>query len=302
VEAEIAAIAGREDGVIGLERLLALGLSHEQVRLRVTKSSLIRLYPTVFGVGHKPLTARGHLRAALMAGGSTSFLDGRTAAADYSLRPLNLKAIEVTVVSAWTPPSRPPLIVHRTNAPPHRSEIKIRDGFRVSSVPRLLINLSTRETPTELMRLITVAVRKGCLDFGAMEGALERHERRPGVGILKGVYDRYRPGPDRKSGLELSFDAYAATDRRIPPYETNVSMPPYEIDCMWAKEGVALELDGRPYHRALADTERDHAKDAWLQSRGLYVIRITDFRWEYDRAGAVLDLLGLLQLGRRRAA
>jgi hypothetical protein len=233
--------------------------------------------------------------------GPTAFLDGRTGAADYGLRPLNTRAIEVTVIGNRTP-KRNGLVVHRTSKEPHRSEVTTRYGLRVATVPRILVDLATRETPEELMRLITVAVRKGCLNFSAMEDALQRHAHRPGVGILKDVYGRYRPGPDRKSALERSFDAYAATDPRIPPWEKNVHRGPYELDCFWPEQGVVLELDGRPYHRALADMDNDRAKDIWLQRQLLTPIRITDFRWEYDRAGAIDDLLALLALGRRRAA
>ena len=135
-----------------------------------------------------------------------------------------------------------------------------------------------------------------------MEETLARHERRPGVAILKDVYGRYRPGPDRKSGLERSFDAHAATDPRIAPYERNVRLGPYEIDCLWPTERLALELDGRPYHRALADMDNDRAKDIWLQRRSYGVMRLTDFRWEYDRAAAVEDLVALLAVGQQRAA
>jgi hypothetical protein len=212
---------------------------------------------------------------------------------------LNLKAIEVTVVASSTPKRRG-LIVHRTSKPPHRSEVRTRYGLRVATVPRLLIGLAPRETPEELLRLITEAVRKGCLSFATMEEVLSRHAYAPGLKTLKDVYGRYRPGPDRKSELELSFDMYAATDWRIPPYDKNVYLGPFEFDCFWPGHDLVVELDGRPYHRALADTDRDHAKDVWVQRHGLRILRITDFRWEYDRAGAVEDLLALLELGCRR--
>jgi very-short-patch-repair endonuclease len=301
VDRLIAVIAGGQDGVISLAQLYELGLTYDDVRWRVAKGWLHPLYRGVFAVGHAKVSATGRLRAALMTLAPTSFLSGRTGAADYGLRPLNLRAIEVTVIADRTP-KRDGLIVHRTGQEPHRSEVKVRRGLRVASVPRILVELAPRETPDELLRLITVAVRKGCLDFKAMEEALHRHERRPGLGTLKDVYARYRPGPDRKSGLERSFDAYAATDPRIPRYDKNVRMGPYEFDCVWNDHAVVLELDGRPYHRALADTDNDNAKDIWLRRRGLTPIRINDFRWEYDRAAAVDDLLALLALGARRSA
>jgi hypothetical protein len=208
---------------------------------------------------------------------------------------MNLRAIEVTVVGT-SARKHEGLIVHRTRTPPHRNEVQTRYGLRISSVPRALIDQSARETPQELLRLITEAVRKGILSFASMEEALNRHTHRPGIKTLKDVYERYRPGPDRKSQLEHSFDTYAATDPRIPPYEKNVHMAPYEFDCYWPAQAVILELDGRPYHRALQDRDNDNAKDIWIQRHRLNGLRVSDFRWEHDRAGAIDDLLGLLEL------
>jgi hypothetical protein len=297
----MARTAGRQDGLVSLPQLSGHGYTYREVRRLVANGVLHRKHRGIYAVGHPKLTAKGELRAALMACEDTAFLSGRTALARYGLRPLNLKAIEVTVVGKTTP-EHPGLILHRTRKKPHRSEVQTRYGLRISSVARALIDQAPKETPQELLRLIEEAVRKGVLNLASMEEALERHARRPGIAKLKDVYGRYRPGPDRKSGLERSFDAYAATDPRIPPYEKNVHMGPYEFDCRWPNERVFLELDGRAYHRAIEDRDRDNAKDVWVQRRHMSILRVSDFRWEYDRAGAIDDLLALLATGGRRAA
>jgi hypothetical protein len=126
---------------------------------------------------------------------------------------------------------------------------------------------------------------------------MARHERRPGIAKLQLVAGRYLDPTDRKSGLEESFDAHCRSDPRIPPYEKNVHLGPYEIDCWFAAQRLAVELDGRPFHVALKDFDRDRAKDIWLQRQGSRVMRITDFMWEYGRTQAVEDLLALLALG-----
>jgi hypothetical protein len=291
----LSTLAGCQDRVVSMLQLFELGFTYREVRRRMERGFLHPKHRGVYAVGHPKLTVKGELRAALMACGDTAFISGRTAAAERGLRAMNLNAIEITVVATSTP-RHPGLIVHRTSKPPHRSEVKDYYGLRVASVPRILVDQSARETPQELLRLITEAVRKGVLNFASMEEALNRHARRPGIKTLKDVYERYRPGPDRKSQLEHSFDTYAATDPRIPPYEKNVHMAPYEFDCYWPTEGVLLELDGRPYHRALQDRDNDNAKDIWIQRHRLNGLRVSDFRWEHDRAGAIDDLLGLLEL------
>jgi hypothetical protein len=45
----------------------------------------------------------------------------------------------------------------------------------------LLVELAPMESLKELERLITEAVRKRILDLSAMEAALTRHARRPGI-------------------------------------------------------------------------------------------------------------------------
>jgi hypothetical protein len=297
----MSAFAGRRDRVVSLLQLYELGFTYREIERRVERGFLHPKYRAVYAVGHPKLTVKGELRAALLACGDTAFLDGRTAAADYGLRSMNLREIEVTVVADHTP-RHAGLLVRRTRKLPHRSEVQTRYGLRIASVPRVLVGLAARETPAELLRLLTEAVRKGSLSFAAMEEALARHARAPGIRTLNDVYARYRPGPDRKSHLEKSFDAYAATDPRIPAYDKNVHMGPYEFDCHWPQHGVVLELDGRPYHRALQDRDNDNAKDIWVQTHHMNILRISDFRWEYERGGAINDLLGLLELAQHRHA
>jgi hypothetical protein len=299
--AELARVAGSQDGVVSLLQLFESGFTYDEVRGLVRRGVLHPKHRGVFAVGHPKLTVKGELRAALMACGDTAFLAGRTALADVGLAQMNLKKIEVCVVAKRTT-KHEGLIVHRTRHEPHRSEVQTRRGLRISSVPRALVDRASKEKPEELLRLIEEGVRKGVLNFASMEEALERHARRPGIAKLKDVYGRYRPGPDRKSGLERSFDGYAATDPRIPPFDKNVHVGPYEFDCHWPEHRVVLELDGRSYHRALEDRDRDNAKDIWVQTHQMSILRVSDFRWEYDRAGAINDLLGLLAIGRRRAA
>ena len=57
---------------------------------------------------------------------------------------------------------------------------------------------------------------------------------------------------------------------------------------------MAVELDGRPYHVAVRDLEKDRYKDAKLLGMGISPLRITDRRLESDADGALGDLRVLL--------
>ncbi len=296
VDAKIARIAARQFGLITLVQLFALGLTYTEVRRRVQKGRLFPLHRGVFAVGRPDVAPRGHLRAALLTVTNDAFLTHRTSLAVQGLRTIDTRNIELTVIADHTP-NRPGLIIHRTATAPHKHEVRNRFGLRYSSLGRALIEVSTREPPAELMRLITQGIRKNLVDLKAIEATLARHRRRPGVGKLALVLDRYTDPVDRKSELETSFDAVCRPDPRIPPYETNVHEGPYEIDCLFRAQRLAIELDGRPFHVALADFDRDRAKDTWLQRRGLRIMRISDFMWDYERSEAIDNLLALLALG-----
>ena len=250
----------------------------------------------MFAVGHSGLVDHAYLIAALLAAGDRSFLSHRTAAAVWGLRVVAIKAIEVTI-PAGAGGQRDRLIIHGTRQYPHPDEVVVRNGVRVSSVARLLIELAPRERPQELDRLITQAARKGILQLDRVEEALARHRRRPGSNRLKAALRGYRPRPDRRSNLEIAFDELLEQNPDIPPPLRNVVIEGWEIDCYWPERRVAVELDGRPYHVAVRDIEKDRYKDAKLLGMQIKPLRITDRRLEVDPRGALDDLRVLLQLG-----
>jgi very-short-patch-repair endonuclease len=286
----------RQEGVVSREQLHALGLTDKQIARREHNGDLHELYTDVWAVGRRDVTPKGHLIAALLSCGPASFLSHRTAAALHGLRAVNVRAIEVTAVGSRAR-ARRGLTTHRTAKPPEPTEIRTVEHLRYSSVPRTLIELASRETPDELTRLVTEAVRRRLLDLTAMEAALGRHARRPGLARLKEVLRAYRPRPDRKSELEHAFDAWLLDHPEIPEPRRNAHINGWEIDCWWPEQRVALELDGRPYHVAADDMERDRLKDTKLQILQIKPMRVTGDRWDLDRAGVHDDLMALLQLG-----
>jgi hypothetical protein len=287
-------VAHTQFGVVTVGQLVACGLSRDQIKRLADRGHLHRLHRGVYAVGHRRLVDHAWLIAALLACGPTAFLSHRTAAAVWGLRPVAVKAIEITVTGGA---SRKRLIVHRASVQPNPDDVRTRNGLRVSSVPRLLVELGSRERPAELTRLVTQAARKRVLEVDKIEEALGRHARRPGLARVKEALSAYRPGPDRKSDLEIAFDALLEEHPDIPRPIPNVTIAGWEIDCYWPGQSVALELDGRPYHVAVRDMEKDRLKDAKLLGLGIRPLRITGARLEHDARDALADLRTLLQLG-----
>jgi hypothetical protein len=285
-------------GVASLNQLRGLGYTDKEIRGMVASGELWRVHRGVYADTRSPMTPRGHLFAALLSfvPESHPFFSHRTATALYGLRELSVRRLELTVVAAHTP-KRSPLRVHRVSRAPTADEIRLRDGLNVSSPMRLLVELTPRETPDELRRLITEMARRRLLDPQRVEPTLARHARAPGVGELRAALAAYRPTPADKSGFEREFADWITTDPRIPPPERNVYLDGWELDFYWSDQGVVVETDGERYHMLPEDRERDYRKDAWLQRRHIAILRVGEFRFEHDREGVLDDLLGLLGLG-----
>ncbi len=288
------ATAERQSGVISTAQLVAIGFTRDEIALMVQRGQLIRISHGVYAVGHARLTLRGRLCAALLVAGPDAFLSHRTAAAWRGLREFP-SSIELTVLVGHTPFRREQLHLHRTMIPIDRTQANLRDGLLTATVPRIIIDLARTERPGELQRLIREAIRTGQFDLAALNTALDVHPRRPGVGLARAALRRYLPGSeDRKSWLETQFQRHVLRDPRLPEPLYNQTLAGYEIDVTWVRQRVALELDGRPYHAAVEDFDRDRAKDRALTRQEWRPIRVSDFEWEHDRASVLDDLYALL--------
>jgi very-short-patch-repair endonuclease len=300
-ELKLARIAARQLGVISREQLYELGFTYRQIARKLALGRLHRVHHNVYAVGHSRLTSQASLVAAFLSVGPRSFLSHRTAAAVWGLRAVNVRDIELTLPGGGGRPHRS-LTVHRARTEPPSDEVRVRGQLRVSSVVRMLVELAPREKPTELARLVTMAVQKRLLRLdardgrAALEAVLARHHRRPGMAKLAAVLAAYRRTDSSKSDLERAFDQLLTQHPEIPAPLTNIHIDHWEIDRFWPEHNLAVELDGRPYHIAAAAMERDRIKDASLLRQGITPLRFTDFRVEHDIRGILRDLYHFLQI------
>lgn len=75
----------------------------------------------------------------------------------------------------------------------------------------------------------------------------------------------------------------------------NATVAGFEVDALWPREELIVELDGYEFHRTRAAFERDRAKDAVLQAKGHRVVRLTQRRLTNEpaaTAGLLRRLLG----------
>ena len=93
--------------------------------------------------------------------------------------------------------------------------------------------------------------------------------------------------------------------RRLERPELNalvdVAGASFECDCVWRRQRLIVELDGRAFHETAAAFERDRARDRRLQAAGWMVVHVTWRQVRDDPATVIADLRLLLERHETRA-
>lgn len=206
VSPTLADLAERQHGVVATRQLIASGLSTAAIDRRVRDRRLHRLHRGVYAVGHRHVTQRGGLWAAVLACGGTeaAVLSHRTAAGLWELVPTDHARVEITTTrrSASTSAIR----VHRSRTLDADRDVAPFDGLSITTVARTLLDLADVLSPHQLERVCHRAEILRRLDAAALRrprgrrtGALDRALATLAVAD-PGHSQRTRgalPGPDR---------------------------------------------------------------------------------------------------------
>ena len=229
--------------------------------------------------------------AAILACGDGAVLSHRTAAAVWGLRRAS-GAVEVTVESRNGRERRAGIALHRGPLPAH--ETALRQGLRVTSAARTLLDLAAVLSPRDLNRALEDAERLRIFDLGALRNVLADHPHRPGTPALARALGPLTCPEPTRSELELLF-LDVCEKHGIPRPTVNAPLRGYEVDFLWRAAGVIVEVDGAATHATRAAFERDRARDADLTAAGYRVLRFTHRRIAGDPVGVaklVLRTLG----------
>src|SRR3954471_23236016 len=94
---QVARLAASQDGVVGHDQLHALGFSMRWIQCQIEKGWLHVIFRGAYAVGHKRISWRGRLRAAILSCGPNALISHRTAAALHNLKRGGGGKIHVTV-------------------------------------------------------------------------------------------------------------------------------------------------------------------------------------------------------------
>jgi len=270
------------------------------VRARLARGSLTRLHRGVYVVGHRRLQARAHTMAAVLAVGPGAVASHRDAAWLHGLRPGNHRRSDVTTTRRGVRGSEG-IAVHRTTVL-SADEVTAVDGIPVTTVARTLVDLAAVVPRDHLAKALSEAERLQLLDVRALERAMERTRTRArsGQARLRAVLaDHAAHGVQLdRSQLERRFAALLR-DAGLPRPRLNHVIEGVEVDAVWPRERVAVELDGWQFHRHRRAFQRDREKGNALVAAGWTVLRFTHRDVAERPAEVAAQLSPLVRSGER---
>jgi predicted transcriptional regulator of viral defense system len=291
LEQALADLAGRQHGVVARRQLLEIGFGPRAIARRLESGRLHSLHRGVYAVGHRVVACEGRWMAAVLAIGPGSALSHRSAAAHWGLLSLRGGAVHVTGERAVR--ERPGIIAHCSRLP--SDETTTLDGVPVTTVPRTVLDLAVMAPRRSIEQALNEAERRQLTDPLSLNDLVARYRGRRGLATLRTVLADRTPGITR-SELEDRFLAFL--DRAgLPRPELNAAIHLddrfIEVDCVWRRQKLVVELDGRSTHDTADAFYGDRARDRALLVAGWSTVRVTwrDLDAEADRLAKELRAL-----------
>lgn len=290
-EALIAALAAKQHGYITRAQLLALGMGADAIAYRVRIGRLIPVYAGVYAVGYVRRTPVERSCAAVLACGEHAALSHGSAASLWGFSKHWGAPFEVT---APTIRIRRGIKVHRSRTLARR-DVTRQLGIRVTTPARTVLDTAPRMTGKRLSRFVNDALRTPYLHVAELADVLNRNPNHPGT---KRILPYVRAPTN--SPLEDDFLEFA---RRygLPKPTTNTYLLGYEIDVLYPRERVIVEVDGYEFHSDRDSFERDRKRDVVMLAAGVVTVRTTKDRMQEEpvqEAGRLRSILA----ARRKAA
>jgi len=264
-------LAAGQHGVVSVAQLRRLGVGKDRIHSWVGSGRLHSRHRGVFAVGRPELSREGEWLAAVWACGPGAVLSHWSAAASHRMAEEAGEEVHVTTPAARRARSRPGLVVHRTrNLDP--TDVITLGLIPVTRPPRTLLDLADI-VPYGALRAIADAQRS--VDGQALRAAQQRAPNKAGAPSITRLLDADRG--HTRSEFERRFLRFCQTRGVALPEATNVVVAGHQVDALYARERLAVELDGRATHARRAQMRADRRRDADLQLAGLRVLRLV---WE----------------------
>jgi hypothetical protein len=250
-----------DEGLATRAHLLAAGIGEDAIDHRLRTERYLRIHEDVYALG--PLSMRGRLVAALLAGGEEAALCHASA-----LIPLRVMAKVVTIDVALPRKRREAeqLRFHRLTLA--GDEVTRRDGLRITTIERTLFDIAA--TGADIRRLAHEAIAKRLTTQAKLKAFASRHRGERGAPAIRRVAGE----PHTRGRHERRFLRFLAAFE-LPPPQSNHRIGPYAADFYWPQYELVIEFDEDGHKTELA-FEQDRARDRYFVGLGLRVMRVTE--------------------------
>lgn len=267
-EAQILALAARQQRSVTRQQLLRLGLGPWAIGYRVRQGRLHRAYTNVYTVGPPPATPVERAAAAVLACGTGAVLSHRSGLALWGLAKQRTGPVHVTAPGQRR---RPGIAAHVSHALT-RADVRVQLGIPITSPARTVLDSAPELGPARLPRVIDDARIAGLLHLAELDELLRRVPRHPGRAAARAHLDG-DTGPTR-SEFERAFLAFCQRFA-LPRPLVNIPVAGFEADALFAAERLVVELDGWRYHQGRPSFEDDRERDAARLAAGIATYRLT---------------------------
>ena len=256
-------------------QLIGDGLTADAIQWRLRTGRLHLIHRATYLVGHRIVADRGLEMAALLASAPDALISHRSAARLWNLLPANAaQPIDITIVAKEAHP-QPGIAIHRTAA---MEEVDIceQGPIRLTTPARTLLDLAAILPLSGLESAVAQALRSRppLIAPADLADQVRRNHGRRGVARLRHVAGLDGGPQYTHEGAERRMLALVrAYD--LPPPEANERVNGFEVDFVWRRERVIVEIDSRRFHADDLAYERDRLRDAELIAAGWVVIRVT---------------------------
>lgn len=274
VDLVLAALAGKQHGVVARWQLVTAGVGRGAIDDRIGR----RLHPIhrgVYAVGYPVSGIKSRWMAAVLAAGLDAVLSHRSAAQLWGLLSPAGHWSEVTRLTFFRSHSR--ICAHRSVLPD--DERTVVDGIPVTTVPRAILDLAAVAARRQVERALNEAEVRGLTDPLSIPDLLARYPRRRGTAVLRELLDENaEAGGATRNDFEEAFvpvlDSYGLPR---PRFNADVAVAGrfFSADCLWQRERLIVELDGRAVHGTRKAFEDDRERDRLFMAEGWRVMRVT---------------------------
>jgi very-short-patch-repair endonuclease len=268
----MSALAGAHRTIVSHEQLLALGYGRRTIAHWVNRGRLQSVFHGVYSVVSGRLPPLAREQAALLAVGEHAFLSHETAAGVWGLLRTLPHVVEVTVVGRYRASSNG-IQVHRIKTIDRR-EVRQHEGLWVSSPARAVLEIAATASAKDLTRAIDDGLALRRFTPLELDEVLARHRPCRGAARLAAILGDPTTTALTRSDREKRL-LRLIREAGLPTPETNVPFGRFNLDFLWRREGLVVEVDGETFHRGPGAVGRDRAKDLAVRKAGLEMLRFT---------------------------